>query len=195
MEKDLPQPPCPALGCHFQGQSRTDPRQAAPGGRIAKPGARRLIQAGTDPSVLPLFFMSSRAISTFPVPKPCRESQPACCPQTHVSQPLLLAALLQHPARLKGQSWTVLRERLDGRGKDYRVSTGLGVLEGAPAAFSQDQPSHPDGTWGREGGHQRRSLTPVTSSSICSQAQGRWPELSPPHPPASLEVWGHRAIL
>lgn len=54
------------------------------------------------------------------VPKPCRESQPACCPQTHVSQPLLLAALLQHPARLKGQSWTVLRERLDGRGKDYR---------------------------------------------------------------------------
>lgn len=172
MEKDLSRPPHPAPGCPFQGQSRTDPRQAAPGGRAAEPGALGLIQAGTDPSVLPLFFVSSCAISTFPVPKPCRESQPACCPQTHISQPLLPAALLQHSARLKGQSWTVLRERLDGRGKGYRVSMGL-------EDFFQAQASHPNGTWGREGQPQ----SPLRSS-ICSQAQGRWPELFPPSSPS-----------
>lgn len=190
MEKDLSWPPRPAPGCPFQGQSRTDPRQAAPGGRAAKSGALGLIQAGTDPSVLPLFFVSSCAISTFPVPKPCRESQPACCPQTHISQPLLLAALLQHSARLKGQSWTVLRERLDGRGEGYRVSTGLGVLEGAPAVFFQVQASHPDGTWCREGQHQ----SPLRSS-VCPQAHGIGGQsCAPLIPPAALEVWGHRAI-
>lgn len=185
MEKDLSRPPRPALGCPFQGQSRTDPRQAAPGGRAAKPGALGLIQAGTDPSVLPLFFVSSCAISTFPVPKPCRESQPACCPQTHISQPLLPAALLQHSARLKGQSWTVLRERLDGRGEGYRVSTGLFFC------FFFFRSRHPTLTArGAERGNPRAHL----GAAFAPKPRGGGQSCSPPHPPAALEVWGHRAI-